>query len=61
MYQVVKLEKGGLGDPVLVKEADVRDVERAQCWQHSSQKITTNHNQQYSGLADNHRRWNRDQ
>ena len=29
MYLVVQLKKGGLGDPVLVKEADLRDVEGA--------------------------------
>ena len=29
MYLVVQLKEGGLGDPVLVKEADLRDVERA--------------------------------
>ena len=29
MYLVVQLKEGGLGDPVLVEEADLRDVEGA--------------------------------
>ena len=29
MYLVVQLKKCGLGDPILVKEADLRDVEGA--------------------------------